>query len=186
MFFFQENKIPLAIVLAGFLIGLGLYLGLRQNNLKTQTSLKEDNEKMITISSPPTPTSIPTLTKTPSPTSTVVLTPTPTSFPTVGIPQVNEEQIKKGLLAKTNISEDKLIFSIGERFARENKIFIRGTVRNKDEEHGAGFFAYCDLEKCEVTFVGQEIPKCSEVNPYSYPREWADYCIDEKGEIVKR
>jgi hypothetical protein len=176
MSFFQENKISLAIVLAGFLIGLGLYLGLRQNNLKTQTSLKEDNEKMITISSPPTPTSIPTLTKTLS----------PTSFPTVGIPQVNEEQIKKGLLAKTNISEDKLIFSIGERFARENKIFIRGTVRNKDEEHGAGFFAYCDLEKCEVTFVGQEVPKCSEVNPYSYPREWADYCIDEKGEIVKR
>jgi len=180
MSFFQENKIPLAIVLAGFLIGLGLYLGLRQNNLTTQKVTLQTST--TTLNSILTPTS----TKIISPTLTLIFTPTPTSFPTVGIPQVNEEQIKKGLLAKTNISEDKLIFSIGERFARENKIFIRGTVRNKDEEHGAGFFAYCDLEKCEVTFVGQEIPKCSEVNPYSYPREWADYCIDEKGEIVKR
>jgi len=180
MSFFQENKIPLAIVLAGFLIGLGLYLGLRQNNLTTQKVTLQTST--TTLNSILTPTS----TKIISPTLTLIFTPTITSSPSVGIPHIDEEQIKKGLLAKTNISEDKLIFSIGERFARENKIFIRGTVRNKDEEHGAGFFAYCDLEKCEVTFVGQEIPKCSEVNPYSYPREWADYCIDEKGEIVKR
>lgn len=106
--------------------------------------------------------------------------------PTVVVPQLNEEQIKQGLLSKTIIPADKLQFEIGERRDRENKILIRGTVKNKDEEHGAGFFAYCDLEKCEVTFVGQEVPKCSEVNPYGYPLDWADYCIDEKGELVKR
>lgn len=42
---------------------------------------------------------------------------------------------------------------------------------------GAGFFGYCNLEKCEITFIGQGVPKCSEVNLYNYSLSWTDYCL---------
>ncbi|MDH7476075.1 MAG: hypothetical protein QHH09_01220 [Microgenomates group bacterium] len=118
--------------------------------------------------------------------TTTASIPTEKPSPTLGVPVLNENQIKQGLLSKTIIPENKLEFQIGERVDRENKILIRGTVKNKDEESGAGFFSYCDLQKCEVTFVGQEVPKCSEVNPYGYPLSWADCCVNEEEKLIKR
>jgi hypothetical protein len=181
MSFWQENKISLAIIFSGLIIATSLYFALKpkgDNSLK----LNQNQEKQKTKT---------TLTSTPTPTKEIISLTTasiPTEKPTstIGVPVLNENQIKQGLLSKTIIPEDKLEFKIGERIDRENKILIRGTLRSKDEESGAGFFAYCDLEKCEVTFVGQEVPKCSEVNPYGYPLSWADYCMNEVGEVVKR
>lgn len=180
MSFWQENKIPLAIVFSGLIIGLSLYFALKPktDNNSLKVSQNQNSQKTETIiTSTPTKEVI-------SP--TIASIPTEKPVPTVGIPVLNENQIKQSLLSKTIIPEDKLEFKIGERIDRENKILIRGTLRSKDEESGAGFFAYCDLEKCEVTFVGQEVPKCSEVNPYGYPLSWADYCMNEVGEVVKR
>ncbi|GAB4218766.1 MAG: hypothetical protein Fur009_1510 [Candidatus Microgenomates bacterium] len=180
MSFWQENKAPLSIVFSGIVIAVSLYFALKPIG---STLIKKEkvveNEQKLEIS----PTSISQEINT-SPTTVSI--PTEKPSPTLGIPVLNENQIKQGLLSKTIIPDDKLEFQIGERIDRENKILLRGTVKSKDEESGAGFFAYCNLQKCEVTFVGQEVPKCSEVNPYGYPLSWADYCLDEGGEVVKR
>lgn len=183
MSFFQENKIPLAIILSGLFIALAIFFGLRgEKDFKFASNKNEP--PTISQAQSLSPTKI--LEQKLTPTTASVSTEKIVLSSTVAVPQLNEEQIKQGLLAKTIIPADKLQFEIGERRDRENKILIRGTVKNKDDEHGAGFFAYCDLEKCEVTFVGQEVPKCSEVNPFGYPLDWADYCVDNRGEIVKR
>lgn len=169
MSFWQENKVPLAIIFSGIVISVSLYLALKPNSsnfFKKEEPIENNQQLKI------------------SPTSAFI--PTEKPSPTLGVPILNENQIKQGLLSKTNISEDKLEFQIGERVDRENKILIRGMVKNKDEEVGANFFAYCNLQKCEVTFVGQKVPKCNEVNPYGYPLSWADYCINDGGEVVKR
>lgn len=182
MSFLEKNKIPLAIIFSGIIIAVSIYFGLKSKEVKqknqssnTQSTFNNYSTPTSTITTIPTHGSIPNETEIPTPTTTVP-----------PIPKFNEEQIKQGLLSKTIISEEKLEYSIGERLDRENKILIRGTVKNKDEEHGAGFFAYCDFQKCEVTFVGQEVPKCSEINPYGYPLDWADYCLDEKRKLIKR
>lgn len=179
MSFWQENKIPLAIVFSGIVIAVSLYFALKPNNSSFFKKERVENNQNSEISL----TAISQVINT-SPTSASI--PTENPSPTLSIPVLNKNQIKQGLLSKTIIPEDKLEFQIGEKIDRENKILIRGTVKSKDEESGAGFFSYCDLQKCEVTFVGQEVPKCSEVNPYGYPLSWADYCVNEGGEVVKR
>ncbi|MGB9707552.1 MAG: hypothetical protein ACPL1D_02235, partial [Microgenomates group bacterium] len=160
MSFWQENKVPLAIVFLGVVISVSLYLALKPNSLNffKKEEPVENNQKLkiSPISGFQEINNSPT----------VVSVPTEKPSLTLNTPILNENQIKQGLLAKTIIPEDKLEFKISERIDRENKILIRGTVKSKDEQSGAGFFAYCDLKKCEVTFVGQGVPKCSEVNPY--------------------
>ncbi|MCX7881061.1 MAG: hypothetical protein N2482_00920 [Patescibacteria group bacterium] len=182
MSFWQENKIPLAIVFSGLLIAFSIYFALKPfslNSLKTslKTEIKEktteNNQEVVS----PTTANI-TITNTISVTEKL--------SPTTDVPHLDENQIKQGLINKTTIPTDKLEYEIGERLNRENKILIRGVVKNKEEISGAGFFAYCDLEKCEVTYVGQGVPKCSQVNPYNYPLNWADYCVDTGGNTVAR
>lgn len=183
MSFLQKNKIPIAIIISGLFIAIAIFFGLRgEKDFKVGKNTNKQPIISQTQSLSPTKILKQKLTSTTAsvPTEKIVLS------STVAVPQLKEEQIRQGLMVKTIIPADKLQFEIGEQRDRENRILIRGTVKNKDEEHGAGFFAYCDLEKCEVTFVGQEVPKCSEVNPYGYPLDWADYCVDNRGEIVKR
>ena len=97
----------------------------------------------------------------------------------------DEFLIKQALLEVTEIPEDKLEFSI----AYNNGQIARGTVKNKDDQGGAGWFAaknQSTQNKWVVTYNGQGVPYCSEVNPYNYPISWADYCIDTQGNTVKR
>lgn len=93
-----------------------------------------------------------------------------------------EEMIREALIAKTGIPEGELSYSIAENTGW----IARGTVRREGEMGGAGFFAAKDMEGVWiVTYVGQGVPECDEVNPYGYPSEWADYCM-EGGVAVPR
>lgn len=98
------------------------------------------------------------------------------------MPVSAEDMIRDALVAKTGIPEDELDFSVGEN----TEWIARGTVRREGEPGGAGFFAAKDMEGVWiVTYVGQGVPECDEVNPYGYPTTWADYCM-EGGVAVPR
>ncbi|MCD6225618.1 hypothetical protein J7J95_00850 [bacterium] len=90
------------------------------------------------------------------------------------------------LSEKTGIPEDEIHFSVGEQIKKEDKILLRGGVSREGEMGGAAFFAVVDENGVKVTYAGQGVPLCSEVNPHDYPLSWADYCVDENGNTVPR
>jgi hypothetical protein len=51
-------------------------------------------------------------------------------------------------------------------------------VLRAGEDGGAGFLAAKDTQGVwVVTYVGQGVPDCDEVDPYGYPTSWADACM---------
>ena len=97
----------------------------------------------------------------------------------------DEVLIKQALLQVSNIPENKLEFEIADN----NGQIARGTIKNKDDQGGAGWFAAKNQNtqnKWKVTYIGQGVPKCTEVNPYNYPTSWADYCLNSQGQAIAR
>lgn len=161
------------------MIAAALYFGLR----------KEDKERGF-LENFSSPTVLPTPLPSFQPTSTQVLaTPTPTLTPTLN-PTQEISWTKSDLLAalaeKTGIPEEEIEFSVGEELKKEGGVLLRGGVSRRGEMGGAAFFAVVDETGVRVTFAGQGVPQCSEVDPYGYPFSWADYCVDEGGNTVRR
>jgi hypothetical protein len=83
---------------------------------------------------------------------------------------------------KTRIPEGELVVSVAESTGR----ITRGTVLRAGEDGGAGFLAAKDTQAVwVVTYVGQGVPDCDEVEPYDYPTSWADACLHD-GATVPR
>lgn len=120
----------------------------------------------------------------------VSLPPTPTLAPSPATPPkpiLNQEQIKQSLLVKTGIPQDYLSFSVGKTQEVEGRLLISGGVKDaRSEVGGAGFFAVCEIDNCFVVYTGQGVPECSAINPYNFPKSWADYCLDATGKTIKR
>ncbi len=97
-----------------------------------------------------------------------------------------KSELVKALSDATYIDEDKVNFSVGDQIKEPDKILLRGTVIEEGAMDGAEFFAVVDKNGINITFVGQGVPDCKDVNPYGYPKSWMDYCIDENGNTVER
>ncbi len=186
-----------AIILGAIIIGLFIYLGLQRNtNNDQQTPAKNITDKINKTSTRTSTTSATTApnntfnqdslsknrkTENTQQVDTTLTTNNQSSQPTIS----DEEAIRQELLQKTNIPENKLEFEISVN----NGKIARGSVKNKDDQGGAGWFAAKNQNtqnKWKVTYVGQGVPKCTEVNPYNYPTPWADYCLNAQGKTVKR
>ncbi len=161
------TKIALAIVIGAGAIAAGLYLGLQKTTLPAK----------ITISVTPIPT--------PAPTAPPA---TPSPQPPSPTPEITwtKSDLIKALSQKTGIPEDKITFSLGDKITRPDKILIRGAVSQKGAIGGGGFFGYIDHQGVHITYTGQGVPQCSEVDPYGYPLSWADYCLNSQGQLVRR
>jgi len=171
----SSNKIALSIIIGAFLIAVALYFGLKQG-LKKNQYVANQNTKPLT-----TPTIV-----TPTPEKlTPTSKPSPTPSPTPEIVWTKED-ILNALHEKTGIDKDKINFGISKKIDKGDKILLRGGVSEKGAMGGALFFAVVDKDGVKVTFAGNGVPLCSEVEPYGYPLSWADYCIDENGNTVKR
>ncbi|GEM_PF-2227980 len=94
----------------------------------------------------------------------------------------DRDLIKQALLDKTGINPADFMFDIADN----NGTIARGTVKDKNDIGGAGWFAHKSNGVWTITYVGQGVPKCSEVNPYGYPVSWADYCLNSQGKPVHR
>ncbi len=155
----------ISIIISSSIISAGIYFGLQHSK--------------------PTPSNSQTQTAfSPQPTPTPTPSPSPTSTPTPEITWTKSDIIT-ALHQKTGIPLDKIEYSLSEPLKRNQRLLIRGTVKNKDDIGGAGFFGYIDTQGVHITYTGQGVPDCSQVNPYGYPLSWVDYCL-QNGQAVKR
>lgn len=163
-----QNKVALSLVFGAVIIAAALYFGLtKPKTIKAPETEKEVQSETATSTTNPTPKTV-----------------QPTVTPMPEISWTKSDMIT-ALSAKTGIPEAEVVFSTGETVNYGNTKLIRGTVQRQGEMSGAGFFAVADTSGVTVTFVGQGVPECSEVNPYGYPTSWADYCMSG-GNTVQR
>lgn len=175
MSFWKENKIIFSILLGSGLIALAIYFGfVQQNKGKSASSpavspVVESTAVAVPTSTPIEPTIVNT--EVPSPTPEIVW---------------KKSDLISALSSKTGIPENEINFSTGDEINQGDKVLLRGTVSREGEMGGAGFFAVVDENGVKVTYVGQGVPACDEVNQYGYPLSWADYCIDNNGDTIAR
>ncbi len=173
----ESTKIFLGLIIGSVIIAAGLYFGLKEGlkNISTNkitVSQNQDHNTKVT----PLPSNTPTPQETPTPSAT----PTPAEI------SWTKSDIIKALSKKTHIPEGEIKFSIGQKVTKKDKVLIKGAVSRKGEMGGAGFFGVINEEGVNITYVGQGVPRCSEVNPYGYPLSWADYCVKDNGQVVRR
>jgi len=184
-----------AIIVGAVIIGMFIYIGLQNFNKGTQNLQTNDKNVLSTQSTKQATVSNDTLDKSVTNTRTLQKnTAQETKEVTSNQEEVSNELsntdniddeslIKEALLQKSNIPENKLQFSIGENTGQ----IARGTVKNKDDMGGAMWFAAKDSQnQWTITFIGQGVPDCTQVNPYHYPLSWSDYCMDSHGNTVHR
>ncbi len=169
----------LKMFLAGFVValaligafGLGMYYNARITTTPNSSSSSQKFPNNETVEE--------TDNKVVSNTPTVTNTATPVKI------TWTKDEVIKAVSAKSGIPLDKIKVSIGETIDKGDKILMRGTVGEVGEVSGAGWFAVITTAGVNVTYVGQGVPECSEVNPFGYPTSWADYCMSN-GNTVKR
>lgn len=179
----QENKIAISLFLGAAVIAGAVYFGLTK--LRPSIPQPKTGEPMMEAS--PTIETSPTIqqpTDKPPTQETPATAPSPVASP---IPEISwtKSDLIAALSSKTGIPEAEIVFSTGDIVDHGNTKLIRGTVQRQGEMGGAGFFAVADVDGVTVTYAGQGVPDCSEVNPYNYPLSWADYCMDG-GNTVRR
>ena len=174
----SSTKIAISIFLGFLVVAAAVYLGLSKLSLKSKGIIEKQTSQKEEVISPSATSPM----NSPSPT----LTPTNTPTPTPAEITWTKSDILQALVQKTGIPEDKITFSISKEIKEKDKVLLRGGVSEKGAMGGAMFFAVVDKDGVKVTYAGNGVPLCSEVNPYGYPKSWADYCVDENGNTVKR
>jgi len=165
----QGLPVAVSVFLGAVVIAIALYFGLSQRHV-----VAPSQQPLVSPSSEITPTTETSITQIPTVTQAQEVTWTKTD-------------LIAALSAKTGIPEAEIKFSTGEEVDQGNTKLLRGTVSREGEMGGGGFFAVVSTGGVNVTYTGQGVPLCSEVNPYGYPLSWADYCImDGGGNTVRR
>lgn len=99
------------------------------------------------------------------------------------VPVDDNALIKKALVAKTTIAEDKLDFSVSQKEGN----YAKGFVGTKGEENGGGYFLTTKVNNdWLIVYSGQATPECSAINPYNFPVAMVPECMDANGELIKR
>ena len=176
----SSDKTAISIFAGAIFIAVALYLGLTRAKLSFVPRQTTNQSSPTVVSSPP-----PQLTSTLNPTGSSQ----PSSIPSPTLkPEITwkKSDLIVALSQRTTIPENEIKFSVGNETEKDNKILLRGTVSREGEMGGAGFFAVVDQNGVQVTYAGQGVPQCSEVNPYGYPVSWADYCLDQNNNVVPR
>ncbi len=180
----QTTQITFAILLGAIIIAGGVYFGLTQAKI----NLPNMNQSQEEVSLSPKVTQSASITAKVTKSLTPSLPPTTaaTATPTLAEITWTKNELIQALSQKTGIAENKIKFSTGEQVKQPTKVLLRGTVSEEGAMGGAGFFAVVDQTGVQVTYVGQGVPQCTEVNPYGYPKSWADYCMNAQGKAIKR
>jgi len=167
----KDFKIAGAIIIGAGLIALAIYFGLTQ---EPTTIVKETPQKLLK--------------ETVTPSSSVdeakqEISPTPSQKPKI---TWTKSDLTAALSEKTGIPKDEIVFNVSSELDQGDKVLLRGTISRQGEASGAGFFAVVDSHGTQVTYTGQGVPKCSEVDPYGYPTSWADYCLNVENNPIRR
>ncbi len=158
----STNKIAISIIVAGIIIAVAIYLS-----------------KAFPFSSSLQKTPTPTV----SPTTTLPPTEEPTVQPTLTTaPSEDPAGLRAAVLAKSGIPEADFEYSA----SFNDGIIARGSVKNKNDISGAGWFAGKVNGTWVVAFIGQGVPKCSEIQAYNFPTSWISHCVNDNGDTVAR
>jgi hypothetical protein len=160
----STNKIAVSIIIAGIIIALAIYL----SSAFPLSSL---------LSKAPTPTVSPAL----SPTVEEEITETPTATTTTA-PSTDPAGLRTAVLAKSGIPEADFEYSS----SYNDGVIARGSLKNKNDISGAGWFAAKVDDNWVVAYIGQGVPKCSEIQAYDFPTSWISHCVNDSGETVAR
>ena len=107
----------------------------------------------------------------------------PTSVPPSAIPTLTDEElIRQALLARTGWTDAELDFSMGDNTGT----LARGTLKKVGEMQGAAWFAgKNNAGNWVITYIGQGIPECSEIQGFNFPTEWISHCVDANGNVIE-
>jgi len=169
----QKNTVALSVLAGAGIIAVALYAGLTNRQTASSVPLSVPSQ----TNEAPQPSDVSNAVE--STTAVATISPSPVEI------TWTKSDIVAALSAKTGIPQAEIVFSTGETVDNGNTKLIRGTVQRQGDMGGAGFFAVADADGVTVTYAGQGVPECSEVNPYGYPLSWADYCMDA-GNTVRR
>jgi len=109
-------------------------------------------------------------------------TKTATTSPQIVNTLDDETLIKKALVAKTGIAEDKIDVTVSQKSGN----FAKGLVGAKGEIGGGYFLAFKDKGNWIIVFDGQSTPECSLINPIAFPASMVPECLDAAGNPVQR
>lgn len=158
--FWDKNKIPLAIILAAFIIGGFIYFS--QSSQKSSVSVD-----MKPSSVTPTEVAQPSLTSVPA-------TPTVTPDERAAIKLAVAKKLKKGV--------DELDIAVSTVSGN----YAKGTVREKEAVGGGYFLAAKTETGWVIVYDGQSQPPCSDLEKYNFPSSLAAECLNLLGKVVQR
>ena len=158
----SSTKIAISIIVAGIIIGVAIYFS---KTVPLSTLLQKA----------PTPTISPPV----SPSQEEEATEKPTITTS---PSEDPAGLRAAVLAKSGIEESNFEYSA----SYNDGVIARGSVKDKNDVGGAGWFAAKVNGTWVVAYIGQGTPKCSEIQPYNFPTSWISHCVNDGGETVAR
>ncbi len=161
----QLVKIPLSIIFGAVIIGFFIFFSQNPNFLNQYPNISQLSPTPISQITPTTANQFPTITSI-SPTVTVS----------------DEKLIEQALITKAGIGQDEISVSI----SYNANGLARGGVKNKNEMSGAAWFAGKQNGVWIISYVGQGVPKCSEISGFDYPTTWLSHCVDSNGKTIER
>lgn len=104
--------------------------------------------------------------------------------PTEGVaPEGEDDLIKQAVIDMGGFAASKVEVTIGENTGTHAK----GGVKEVGSEVGGGYFIAAKKDgKWVGVYSGQANPTCEQIEPYDFPTDMVEECLDENNEVVAR
>lgn len=105
-----------------------------------------------------------------------VVSPTP-------VEENEEDLIKKAVIDAGGFAASEVEVTVSENTGTHAK----GGVKEVGSEVGGGYFIAAKFEgEWAGVYSGQANPTCEQIEPYDFPTEMVEECLDENGDVVTR
>jgi hypothetical protein len=94
----------------------------------------------------------------------------------------DEKLIKEALYRKFNLDETRLLVTINQLTASHAK----GLVKEVEAISGGYFIAAKTTGGWVIVYDGQAHPTCAQIEPYNFPKEMVDQCLNASGVPITR
>ncbi len=158
----NENKIVIAILVAGLCISAAIYFG-GKNPAKIPTVIVPETEESQTE---------------------IVVSPTSTASATV-FPTIQEDDLTPIAIAigkEFGTDPEKYIITKSRQVGN----YAIGGVTEQGEQGGAQWWGVLENGAWKYIYSGQSYPNCSVIAPYQIPKALLDSCMDDATNTLKQ
>lgn len=159
----NENKIVIAILIAGVCISAAIYFGGKKSSTTTPTIVSEEVGSQV---------------------ESVIIS--PTSFPSVSVSPTEEiddlRPIAIAIGKEFGTDPDKYIITKSKQVGN---YAIGGVTEKGEQAGGAQWWGVKENGVWKYIYSGQSYPNCSIVAPYQIPKALLESCFDETTNSVK-